>query len=87
VHVTNGGTHAIYVAMQALLEPGDEVIVPDPEWPPTMAIIRAASAVPVAVPLHESLGWRWISMPSNAPSRRRHVPSISTRPTTPPAAC
>jgi aspartate aminotransferase len=59
VHVTNGGTHAIYVAMQALLEPGDEVIVPDPEWPPTMAIIRAANAVPVAVPLHESLGWRW----------------------------
>jgi len=59
VHVTNGGTHAIYVAMQALLEPGDEVIVPDPEWPPTMAIIRAAHAVPVAVPLHESLGWRW----------------------------
>lgn len=59
VHVTNGGTHAIYVAMQALLEPGDEVIVPDPEWPPTMAMIRAAHAVPVAVPLHESLGWRW----------------------------
>jgi len=59
VHVTNGGTHAMYVAMQALLEPGDEVIVPDPEWPPTMAIVRAAHAVPVAVPLHESLGWRW----------------------------
>jgi aspartate/methionine/tyrosine aminotransferase len=59
VHVTNGGTHAMYVAMQALLEPGDEVIVPDPEWPPTMAIVRAAQATPVAVPLHESLGWRW----------------------------
>jgi len=59
VHVTNGGTHAMYVAMQALLEPGDEVLVPDPEWPPTMAIVRAAHAVPVAVPLHESLGWRW----------------------------
>ena len=59
VHVTNGGTHAMYVAMQALLEPGDQVIVPDPEWPPTMAIVRAAQAVPVAVPLHESLGWRW----------------------------
>jgi aspartate aminotransferase len=24
-----------------------------------MAIVRAAHAVPVAVPLHESLGWRW----------------------------
>jgi aspartate aminotransferase len=59
VQVTNGGTHAIYAAMHALLEPGDEVIVPDPEWPPTMAIVIAARGVPVPVPLHEELGWRW----------------------------
>jgi aspartate aminotransferase len=59
VQVTNGGTHAIYAAMHALLEPGDEVIVPDPEWPPTMAIVIAARGVPVPVPLHEGLGWRW----------------------------
>lgn len=59
VQVTNGGTHAIYAAVHAVLEPGDEVIVPDPEWPPTMAIVIAARGVPVAVPLHETLGWRW----------------------------
>lgn len=59
VQVTNGGTHAIYAAMHAVLEPGDEVIVPDPEWPPTMAIITAARGVAVAVPLREELGWRW----------------------------
>ena len=59
VQVTNGGTHGIYAAMHALLEPGDEVIVPDPEWPPTMAIVTAAGGVPVQVPLHEELGWRW----------------------------
>jgi aspartate aminotransferase len=45
--------------MQALFEPGDEVIVPDPEWPPTMAMAIAAGATPVGVPLHEGLGWRW----------------------------
>ncbi len=56
---TNGGTHAIWATMHALFEPGDEVIVPDPEWPPTMAIAVAAGAKPVAVPLHENLGWRW----------------------------
>src|SRR5262245_35309962 len=28
VVVTNGGTHGIYAVMHALLEPGDEVIVP-----------------------------------------------------------
>ena len=59
VQVTNGGTHAIYAAMHAVLEPGDEVIVPDPEWPPTMAIVIAARGVPVPVPLREGLGWRW----------------------------
>src|SRR4029450_1982746 len=41
VLITNGGTHGIYAVMHALLEPGDEVIVPDPEWPPTMAIVKA----------------------------------------------
>ncbi len=59
VQTTNGGTHAIYAAVHAVLEPGDEVIVPDPEWPPTMAIITAARGVPVPVSLHESRGWRW----------------------------
>jgi aspartate/methionine/tyrosine aminotransferase len=59
VQVTNGGTHAIYATMHAVLEPGDEVIVPDPEWPPTMAIIMAARGVPVPVPLREHLGFRW----------------------------
>ena len=56
---TNGGTHAIWAVFHALLEPGDEVIVSDPEWPPTMAIAIAAKATPVAVPLYESIGWRW----------------------------
>jgi aspartate aminotransferase len=56
---TNGGTHGIWAIMHALFEPGDEVIVPDPEWPATMAIAIAAKANPVAVPLDEALGWRW----------------------------
>jgi aspartate aminotransferase len=56
---TNGGTHGIWAIMHALFEPGDEVIVSDPEWPATMAIAIAAGARPVPVPLHESLGFRW----------------------------
>jgi len=31
VLVTNGGTHGLYAVMHALLEPGDEMIVPGPE--------------------------------------------------------
>ncbi len=57
--VTNGGIHGVYAACHAVIERGDEVIVPDPEWPPTMAIIQTAQGVPVPVRLHERLGWRW----------------------------
>jgi len=59
VLVTTGGIHAVYIACQALLEPDDEVIVPDPEWPPCMGNVRAARAIPVGCPLHERLGWRY----------------------------
>ncbi len=30
--VTHGGIHAYYLAMQSILNPGDEVLVPDPAW-------------------------------------------------------
>ena len=50
VMVTTGGIHALYIICQALLEPGDEVIVPDPEWPPCVGNITAAQRGPGAVP-------------------------------------
>src|ERR1051326_4054557 len=59
VMVTTGGIHGVFIACQALLEPGDEVIVPDPEWPPALGNIKAAHGVPVPCPLRERLGWRW----------------------------
>jgi aspartate aminotransferase len=57
--VTTGGIHGLYIVCQALLEPGDEVIVPDPEWPPCMGNVRSAQGVPVGCPLHDRLGWRY----------------------------
>ena len=59
IMVTTGGIHGLFIICQALLEPGDEVIVPDPEWPPCAGNIRLAHGVPVPCPLHESLGWRY----------------------------
>ena len=59
VLVTNGGIHSLYAVCQALLEPGDEVIIPDPEWPPVAGNVLAARGIPVACPLRESLGWKW----------------------------
>jgi aspartate aminotransferase len=58
VLVTNGGIHALYILFQALLEPGDEVIIPDPQWPPAAGTILSARGVVVRSPLHEALGWR-----------------------------
>ncbi|HVL68079.1 MAG TPA: pyridoxal phosphate-dependent aminotransferase [Vicinamibacterales bacterium] len=59
VMVTTGGIHALYIICQALLEPGDEVIIPDPEWPPALGNIKAAHGVAIPCPLHERLGWRF----------------------------
>lgn len=59
VLVTNGGIHALFVMFQGLLEPGDEVLLPDPVWPPTAGHVIAAQAKPVFVPIRESLGWRY----------------------------
>jgi aspartate/methionine/tyrosine aminotransferase len=59
VFVTNGGLHGLYIACLALLEPGDEVLLPDPTWPPAAGNVLAAQGIPVGVRLHESSGWRY----------------------------
>jgi aspartate aminotransferase len=58
VMVSSGGIHGVFAVCQGVLEPGDEVLVPDPEWPPAAGNIACARAVPVGYPLYESRGWR-----------------------------
>jgi aspartate/methionine/tyrosine aminotransferase len=58
VMVTTGGIHGVYMTCQGLLEPGDEVLMPDPEWPPAQGNVLAAHAKPVPYRLYESRGWR-----------------------------
>jgi aspartate aminotransferase len=59
VLVTNGGIHGLYIVLHALIEPGDEVLLPDPEWPATAGNILVAKGVPVPYALRESAGWRF----------------------------
>ena len=47
------------MSVQALLEPGDEVIVPDPEWPPCAGNIAGGAGGAGAVPAARALGWRY----------------------------
>jgi aspartate aminotransferase len=56
--VTNGAKEALYNACQALLAPGDEVIVPGPYWVSYEAQILLAGGVPVIVPTDEAGGFR-----------------------------
>lgn len=54
VVITNGGKQAVYEACQALIDPGDEVILPAPYWVTYPEAITLAGGVPVLVPTDES---------------------------------
>jgi aspartate/methionine/tyrosine aminotransferase len=58
VLVTNGGKQALYNAFAALLDPGDEVILPAPYWTTYPESIRLAGGVPVEVMTDETSGYR-----------------------------
>ncbi len=53
VVVAPGGKPNLFFPTLALVEPGDEVIYPDPGFPTYEAMIRLAGGVPVPVPLLE----------------------------------
>jgi aspartate aminotransferase len=57
VLVTNGGMHGLYMAFAALLEPGDEVILPDPMWSETTELIKRSGGVPVPITLRADRGF------------------------------
>lgn len=47
--VSNGGKHALTNVFQAILNPGDEVIIPSPYWLSYPEIVKLADGVPVFV--------------------------------------
>ncbi len=51
VTVTNGGMEALALAISAIADPGDEVIIPTPAWPNYENQVILADADPVEVPL------------------------------------
>ncbi len=58
VIVTNGGKHSLYNLMVAILNPGDEVIIPAPYWLSYPEMARLADAVPVILPTTEESGYK-----------------------------
>jgi len=58
VIVTPGAKPVMYYAMLALIEPGDEVIVPDPGYPIYESMARFAGGTPVPLPIRQEREFR-----------------------------
>ncbi|WP_371497609.1 pyridoxal phosphate-dependent aminotransferase [Kitasatospora sp. NBC_00374] len=58
VLVTNGGKQAIYEAFAAILDPGDEVIIPAPYWTTYPEAVKLGGGVPVEVVADETTGYK-----------------------------
>ncbi|MEG3889097.1 pyridoxal phosphate-dependent aminotransferase [Microcoleus sp. Z1_A1] len=56
--VTNGGKHSLYNLMMALIEPGEEVIIPAPYWLSYPEMVKLASGKPVIVRTDASTGYK-----------------------------
>jgi aspartate/methionine/tyrosine aminotransferase len=58
VLVTNGAKHAVFNAICALIDPGDEVLIPAPYWTTYPEVVRLAGGVPIDVPTDEKVGFK-----------------------------
>jgi aspartate aminotransferase len=57
VTVSCGAKHTLYNIAMALVNPGDEVLIPSPYWVSYPEQVRLLGGVPVSVPTHESTGF------------------------------
>jgi len=58
VLVTNGGKQAVFQALAAIIDPGDEVIVPAPYWVTYPEAVKLAGGRPVEVPTSIKSGFK-----------------------------
>lgn len=58
VTVTSGGKQALFNAFFALLNPGDEVLIPAPYWVSYPEMVALTGAFPVPVPTHAVSGFQ-----------------------------
>ncbi len=60
VLVTVGATEALFAAMQAFVDPGDEVVLLEPFYDAYPADVLMAGGVPKFVPLHPQADGKWL---------------------------
>ena len=65
ITITSGATEALYVAISAVVNPGDEVIVFEPAYDSYVPAIEMNGGIPVFVkldPVYESIDWDLVSL-------------------------
>lgn len=73
VLVTAGATQAIFTTIQALIHPGDEVIILDPSYDCYEAPILLAGGRPIRIPLNEHFLPNWDLIETNVNSKTRLI--------------
>lgn len=58
VVVSSGAKHCVYIALRALVNPGDEVILPAPYWVSYLELIKMVGGTPVVVTAEESADFK-----------------------------
>lgn len=58
VMVSGGAKHCIANALLALVDPGDEVVIPAPHWVTYGELVKLAGGVPVSLPTRASEGYK-----------------------------
>ena len=58
VIITNGGKHAIFNALFATIDPGDEVIIPAPYWLTYPEVVKCVGGVPVYIYASREAGFK-----------------------------
>ncbi|MBL8633844.1 MAG: pyridoxal phosphate-dependent aminotransferase [Myxococcales bacterium] len=58
VMVSTGAKQCLFNALQALIDDGDEVLIPTPTWPSHTELVRLAGGVPILCPSLASMGFQ-----------------------------
>jgi aspartate aminotransferase len=56
--VSNGAKHSLFNLFQAVINPGDEVIIPAPYWVTYPELVKYAFGIPVVIETHDTSGFK-----------------------------
>ena len=81
--VSNGAKHSLFNIFQAILDPGDEVLIPTPCWVSYPELVRMAGGVPVFIPATEETNFIPTNKDTASRVTRRTKAIVITSPSNP----